>query len=173
MESGFESHPLRVITVILCVLLAGCHTGLEGPLLGIDSPQPVLVSKTPCVGALSFWAYNSESISYSQPSDNVRIGYHADDEADVVFVVYEHENIIGTKRTILGQRHIYNPGGPVIADGSKITLNKSLEGEHTVSVAVYDDTNHNQQFDRGIDRPCFYDGDPVRTEQRTFNFSSS
>lgn len=167
MQRLTNRHTVLASIVILVVLLAGCLTGIGGsqPQTTTTPAEPIeAASETPCVTSLAYYNVGNGSAAATSP-DQVSIGYAIDDGASIVFVAAENETILGTSVTSAE----YNS----VADGHSITFDEQLDGIHTVHVSAYEDTNQNQEFDRGIDRPCYSNGEHVQTKKKTFNFSSS
>jgi hypothetical protein len=82
----------------------------------------------------------------------------------VLFVAYENETVLGSihQRTREGYH----------ADGAGIPIDDSLEGNHTIRVVVYTDTNLNARFDPTIDELCRDDGQAIQAGPRTVNVSA-
>lgn len=157
---------VTIAGTLLLVLLAGCVTGIGGsqPSTASYSPQPVNgTSEIPCVQSIGFYSL-APMPNYSQPANEVHIGFIIEGGTHAVFVAYENDTILGTSFSSAE----YNTA----ADGHTVSFTHPLNGTHTVRVVAYEDTNRNQQYDRGTDRPCYVDGEPVQTRWKTFNFSS-
>lgn len=160
-------HAVLASTVILVVLIAGCLSGIGGsqPQTTTTPAQPIeAASETPCVSSLAYYYGGVNGSASATSPDKVWIGYVIDGGASAVFVASENETILGTSFTSAE----YN----LVADGHSITFDEQLNGTHTVRVSAYEDTNRNQEFDRGIDRPCYSNGEHVQTRKKAFNFSS-
>lgn len=101
MQSVTRLHAVSVSTVLLVVLIAGCLSGVGGsqPSTATDSPEPIKAgSETPCAISLAFYGPLVES-EYSQPPDEVSIGFAIQGGAHVMFVAEENETILGTSFT--------------------------------------------------------------------------
>lgn len=148
------------------LLVAGCSglVGSEAPSSTPNEPfEPVHSPATgPCAKWTAFWgASDPDAHGYTQGA--VRIGYALPANTTALFVAFEGNRSLG-----FSQAGPY--GQPVSADGAAVRLSRHLTGTHTVRVVAYNDTNGNRQFDRGIDRPCYAEGDIVETGPHTFDF---
>lgn len=151
---------------MLLLVFAGCvaGTGIGGdPTPSVTEPPP---SATGCASWVSFYGLDSPGDTAWAP-DRVAVGYSLDPNADVVFVVFESGIVLGTTEAENTNRQY-----AVTADGDGIPLTDPLDGTHTIRVAAFEDTNDNGRYDRGVDRPCRSDGEPVRTGLRQIDFSS-
>lgn len=165
MQSITVGNAVLAGTVILVVLIAGCLSGIgePQPQTTTTPAQPIeAASETPCVSSLAYYSIVG-SASATSP-DKVLIGFRIDGGASVIFVASENETILGTSFTSAEYGSV--------ADGHSITFDEQLDGTHTVRVSAYEDTDRNQEFDRGTDRPCYSDGERVQTTKHAFNFSS-
>lgn len=163
-----HTHTVTIGGLTVVVLLAGCLLG--GVVEDNHSPTPsptqsLYNSENVCVDWVSFYGLSNPNLHRWDP-DEVRIGYMippARLPASVLFVAYENNTVLGTK-------HVTTEG--ITVDGAVVALDDRLDGNHTVRVVTYSDTNDNGQFDPSIDTPCHRDGQVVQTTPRTINFSA-
>lgn len=152
---------------VLIVLLSGCSSvtwdgGSPSPTP--DSSPSSSISESGCAEFVTLGGWG-ESI---RDSDEVTITYEVTANASVFFVVFEND-------TVLGIEHVEtrSGGSGIHADGHDVSLDRKLEGNHTLQVVAYSDTNANGQFDPEVDQPCRNDGEVVQSEVRTLNFSTT
>lgn len=166
MQGDTVTHGVAVCSVLLVLLVAGCLSGVGGsqPETATPSAEPIeAASETPCASSLAYYGDLNGTESAASP-DRVRVGFALQSGAAVVLVATENGTVLGT--SVSTAEHAS------VADGHPIVFDERLDGAHTVSVSAYEDTNRNGRYDRGTDRPCYSDGEPVRTRPRTFDFSS-
>lgn len=162
------------------VLLSGCLSGIGSveqtaetttattmPMSATTDSAPTTMQTSTagiCVDGVSFWGMG-HGMANRWDRDMVRIGYRLPANADVFFVVFENE-------TALGSVHATTDERPRSVDGDSITLNKSLNGTHTIRVVAFADTNRNDRFDPEEDERCRYNGTVVKDGPKTVDFDS-
>lgn len=176
---------LTMLVTVGIVLLAGCLSGVgpsasptrspddrASPMATVSSTESPQPAKQPCPEAISFWNLGGSGSNHAGWSANeVSVGFYSPADIDVfhpvLFVVYENDTLLGVKRWtgVTGSNAAH-------VDGFTITLDEHLEGTHTIRVVAHSDTNGNEEFDRGTDRPCYYKGTLNQAGPKTINFSS-
>lgn len=169
-------------TLFALLVLAGCvgfvpahgDTTTESSTARTTEPPPKTTVETPpptdC-GTLwvAFYAVGTDVQNRLWDPDTISIGYTVPGNASVFFVAYEngtHEN-----GTVLGAEHVeHNTGYGVTADGAPVELDRTLSGEHTVSVVAHADADGDDEFDRRVDPACLNDGELVQAGPSTFDF---
>lgn len=168
---------LAVMAAVSAVMMAGCISGggattspaqpagdTTSPAGTVTPIGSVQSAEKPCPDALAFWNLGKRP-GWSQNS--VSVGFFAPAAIDafhpVYFVVYENDTILGMER--------WTGGEAVHVDGFTIPLDEELDGNHTISGRVHVDTNENETFDRGTDRPCYHNGSRNQAGPEPIDFS--
>ena len=137
---------------------------------GTDEPSTTAVSRresgTACRGVskISFYALG-EIADGIWRQDTVWVDFSREASTRVRLVVLENDTVLGTTR--VGQP----PSTGTASAGVPITLRTELSGEHTIRVVAYPDTGEDGEFTPAGVTPCQHEGEIVRTESTTIDFS--
>lgn len=112
--------------------------------------------------SVSFWGLNEESF-WTQ--DTVRAGYYLPANTSILLVTF----VDGTVQGVSFQNNPSDDG--INSDGAKLDLETSLSETHVIRTVVYQDTNGDRQFEKGVDMPCHDDGEVVQAGPARVNFS--
>jgi hypothetical protein len=165
---------MAMLAAVGTVLLAGCLSGVgpstsptpspdktPGPTGTATLTEPQQPADQNCPETVSFYSIGDHA---GWAPDNVNVGFYSPGDVDAFFVVLENDSILGIER--------WSEGKAVHVDGSTITLDQRLAGNHTIRVVAYADSNGDGEFHRGTDRPCYHQGTRDQAGPTTFNFSS-
>jgi hypothetical protein len=97
--------------------------------------------------------------------DRVPIGVSLGAGGNVTVALFENDTLLGTAQSTAPS----DTGGA--ADGLPINLETELSGNHTIRLVAYPNAHGDGEFDPETATPCQRDGDIVRTESKTINFS--
>lgn len=174
MPDSTDTRWLVVLVAVGPVLLAGCLSGFGPASSPTQSPdeaagstatppptEPPQAAALGCPETLSFYRLGDHA---AWSPEEVTVGFYSPGNASAFFVVLENDRILGTEQ--------WSEDRGVHVDGFSLTLEERLEGNHTIRVAAYADSNANGEFDRDTDRPCYDEGSRVQTDPTTVNFTS-
>lgn len=161
------------LALVVLVLSAGCvadtpeTSPTTGPASPTGTPDPATATLSPGVACdsdlwVEFWGLSDDSL---WRSDAVRVGYYLPPNTSVLFVTYVDGDIAGTTYEHNGYDDGFN------ADGARLDLEQTYDGEHRVQVVAYEDTNDSEAFERGVDQPCRADGELVQAGPTVVDFS--
>lgn len=139
--------------IALSVLLfAAAVGGASGAAVATDAAP---MDEDPCVDSVAFF-----TVSSVDPPP-VRIGYSADANDRVFFVVSAHGKI-------LGHTDLQTYPGHVAVDGQEVPLDEVPAGFTNLTVTVYRDADGNGAFDPNADQACTHEGERVDSTLRFF-----
>ncbi len=170
--------------LLCCILVAGCITG--GPTgTGVSPTTTATPSQaspasttaptpypepTPVTELASTEVTCDESLSVSfwngWTQNSVRVSYYLPANTSILLVTY----IDGTVQSATIRKNTHDDG--IHADGDKLLLQNALSGVHTVRTVVYQDSNGDGQFEKGVDSPCQVAGEVVQAGPTRMNFSN-
>jgi len=161
---GIVSSPQSAVSTLsfaFIVLLAGCGgVGVEAPTqtATIDSPRETAI---PTATQSPTATISPGCLEYVDPQftfgdwgpSTVRVGYGIPANTRAIIAVYENE-------TLLGLDFVTDRSGRDV-DGHPVDLTTQLEGNHTIRIEAYEDTNDNHVFDPAIDESCGVETEPI------------
>jgi PGF-CTERM protein len=133
---------LPVALLVASVCLAG---GTAAPVVGTSGASAGTATQNDEPG-VSFCCYGGTPDDFWDPN-TVRYGARVPANSTVHFVV-EIEN-----GTYLGNATMGPFEGAVVGDALELELDRELDGERTLRIVAYRDTNGNGTFDSGTDEP--------------------
>jgi len=126
-----------------------------------DVDGPTAADRTPCLEtSVRLWSTNDSPGRVHWQSGSVPVAYRWRGNATGFAVVSDGSSVLAVHRI----------SGPLIVDVMGLELDPLPSDTRTLSVALFEDADGDEEFDPDHDGLCVADGEPVVSQRRTVDF---